>query len=267
MNENSENINSEFYNENYFNSPKKVLIIFIAFIITIILFYFIATIFISYGYREAMNATYFQSINTSGDNINNTLIIIDPGHGGEDRGAIANGLAEKDLNLAVAMKLNQFFILSGYTVIMTRTDDVLLYKEGQEDRKKFYDLRNRLEIAEKYENCIFISIHMNKFPLQSSHGLQVFYSDNDESSQVLAEMIQNESKLLDPTNTRKIKHDNNTIYILEKITKPAVLVECGFISNYEESRLLVDEQYQNKLAFILFCGITKFMNKTEISER
>lgn len=265
MNENTEDIKIEEFDECYFSVRRKILVFFFIFLSALIIFYFAATIFITRGYREAMNAEYYNSINVGAYPDNTPLIIIDPGHGGEDGGAQANNLYEKDINLVVSKMLAEFLSLSGYDVYLTRTEDVLLYKDGQENRKKYYDLRNRLEIAENKENCIFVGIHMNKFPLVSSKGLQVFYSKNNIMSNELAESIQNFSKLLDPINKRKIKAADSTIYILENITKPAVIVECGFLSNPAEAQLLSNIDYQRKLAFVIYGGVVNFLSENEDS--
>ena len=194
-------------------------------------------------------------------------MIIDAGHGGEDPGATDNGVKEKDLNLAVAKKLGAFFALSDVDVVYTRTTDTLLYGKGQEKSKKQYDLKNRVAIAEKYENAILISIHMNKFSVKSCKGLQTFYYNKNADSKALAGFIQTESKLLQPFNDREIKDENGTIYLLENTTKPAVLIECGFISNESEAKLLQSEEYQCKLAFAIFSGISKWMSSNDTRQK
>ena len=267
MNENTDDIKIEQYDECYFSVRRKILVFFFIFLAALIIFYFAATIFITRGYREAMYAAYYNSLDVDAYPDNTTMIIIDPGHGGEDSGAQANNLNEKDINLSVSKKLAQFLSLSGYTVYLTRTEDVLLYEQGQESKKKYYDLRNRLAIAENNNNCIFVSIHMNKFPLTSSKGLQVFYSSNNNLSMTLAESIQNYSKLLNPDNKRKIKRPElNTIFLLEEIKKPAVLVECGFLSNPSDAALLNNEEYQCKLAFVIYGGIVNFLSEIDLNE-
>lgn len=155
-------------------------------------------------------------------------IVLDAGHGGEDPGAVANGAIEKDINLSIAKKLKDFLELTGINVVLTRDKDVLLYTQEQAKSKKMYDLKNRLAFAEGFENAVFISIHMNKFTAERYFGPQTFYSENDARGLMLAECVQRATKLFSPDNTRVIKPENGTIYILENIQKPAVLVECGF---------------------------------------
>ena len=224
MNEYAEEIKLSQYNEEYFNVRKKLLVFFFIFLSALVVFYFISMIFLSRGYREAKSAAYYNSITALNDTKPKIMIIIDAGHGGEDGGASAHGYVEKDINLAVAKKLGEFLLLSGYDIVFTRTEDKLLYKPGQEGRMKYYDLWGRIDIAEANVNSIFVSIHMNKFPLESSRGLQVFYSRNHSFSKQLALTIQSESKLLDPANRRLAKPATSQIYILEKITRPAIII-------------------------------------------
>ena len=185
-------------------------------------------------------------------------LIIDPGHGGEDPGAVANGVSEKDLNLAISLKLRDFLALSDCNVVMSRTDDRLLYAEGESGRKKFYDLRNRLALSEEYPNSVFISIHQNKFPVEKYSGLQVFYSLKNNGGKELADLIQQCSRLVQPTNSRQTKPGTN-IFILENIEAPAVIVECGFISNPEEAASLCDSDYTDRLACAVCFGILQYI--------
>ncbi len=242
-----------------FKEPRFFLVALIILIAAVILFYFIASMITSVGYQ-----TFTEVDNIESASHNSITIILDPGHGGEDPGAIDNNVTEKEINLLVAHKTALFLRLSGYSVIMTRTDDRLLYNDGEEDRKKYFDLYNRVKIAAGESNAIFISIHMNKFPLESCSGLQTFYSANHPQSANLATMLQDVSKLLDPNNKRLAKPDLNTIFILKNLTIPSVLVECGFLSNPTEAKLLSTESYQDKLAFAIYCGIIKFLQEYNI---
>ncbi len=192
----------------------------------------------------------------------NVNLIIDPGHGGEDGGAISNGVVEKDLNLEISKKLRDFFLLTGINTHMTREDDRLLYKPGEENRKKYHDISNRISFVNTFENPVFISIHQNKFEIPKYKGLQVYYSKNHTSSEKLAEIIQTNTRThLTPDNTREIKAADSKIRVLNSLNVPAVLVECGFISNEQEARTLSDSQYQNKLAFIIFISSLNFLQE------
>lgn len=189
-------------------------------------------------------------------------IIIDAGHGGEDGGAGGkNGIIEKDLNLEIAFLLRDMLRASGINVIMTRTEDVLLYDRNADymGHKKSLDLRARLDIAKSVPNSIFISIHMNAFPSEKYSGLQVWYSRNNGESKLLAEIIQSTVKAkLQPENNRKIKAADSSIYLLDRAPWAAVLVECGFLSNENEAEKLSDPLYRQSLAFLLFSAITEY---------
>lgn len=199
-----------------------------------------------------------------------TTIIIDAGHGGEDGGAVGiDGVVEKDINLAISLKLMNLLEASGHKVIMTREKDQAIYDEGSSTlrEKKRSDLRNRMGIIKnsKKNNAIFVSIHQNKFPNPKYFGTQIFYSVNDPKSQDLAEKIKESVVgLIQPENTREIKPADKKIYLLHNADIPAVIVECGFLSNSEESKKLVDEKYQSQVAFSIYCGITSYiMNNSE----
>ncbi len=186
-------------------------------------------------------------------------VIIDAGHGGRDGGASTeDGVLEKDLNLSVAKKLQALLSLADINVVMTRETDVM-YADESSPHKKLDDLNVRLDMADDYEKCIFVSIHMNKFPVEKYSGLQVYYSKNNADSRVLADVIQNKtSSLLQSGNARITKAADSSIYILHHIKVPAVLVECGFLSNKAEAALLQTEEYQEKLAAIIAASVTEF---------
>ncbi len=188
------------------------------------------------------------------------VVVLDAGHGGEDGGAVApDGTAEKELNLAVAERLRALLEASGIRVVMTRDSDRMLYdpESDYQGKKKALDLLARRRIAEETENAVFISIHMNMFPSDSScRGLQVWYSPNHPGSRPLAESVQNFTKdFLQPENHRKAKSATSGIYLLHRLQIPAVLIECGFLSNPEELALLSSPEYQDTLALNLFLAI------------
>lgn len=184
-------------------------------------------------------------------------VILDAGHGGEDGGAVGvNGLLEKECNLAICEILRDLFECNGIRVVMTRSDDRLLYTDHVKGTLKTQDLRNRLEIARANENACFLSIHMNKFSDGKYAGLQVYYSPNSEKSREIASAIQlRTAELLQPDNTRKIKKADSSIYLLDRIQTPAVMVECGFLSNETEAAKLADGNYRKKLAMIIFSAV------------
>ncbi len=191
-------------------------------------------------------------------------VIIDAGHGGEDGGtSSASGLCEKDINLDLSVTLCEMLTLGGVNVVMTRTDDRLLYDRNIDfrGRKKILDLAARHSIEQETENAIFISIHMNAFTDPRYSGLQVWYSPNHpDSSEIAGRIQENTQKHLQPENHRKIKKAGSDIYLLDRATSPAVLVECGFLSNVEEAKKLGSSEYRQKLAFIMFSSIMQYIS-------
>ena len=193
------------------------------------------------------------------------IVIIDAGHGGEDCGAIGiDGRYEKDLNFEISCLLGEMLSEKGYSVVYTRTTDKLLYSEEENIKglRKFYDLKNRCKIAKEYENSLFISIHMNSFAESKYSGLQVYFSPKDPTSEALAGSIQSAvADLLQPQNKRSVKKATSRIFILNEIKKPAVLVECAFLSNPEECRMIATPEYRKKLTFCIFSGICEFISE------
>lgn len=155
---------------------------------------------------------------------------------------------------------------SGYRVIMTRTED-----SGTEENpkssiasRKRSDLNNRLKLMDENPDAIYVSIHLNKFTSSAAIGAQVFYTPNFEEAKTLGDEIQKSIiKLLQPENTRVIKQGTSSTYLLKKATVPAVIVECGFLSNSRELEKLKDEDYQSQMAFAIASGINDYMNKKE----
>lgn len=194
----------------------------------------------------------------------NITVIIDAGHGGEDGGCEGNGLIEKDLNLDIARRVASLLEEAGVKVVMTRDTDILLYDKNSDyvGKKKAQDVRKRLEIAQNQENPVLVSIHMNYFAQTQYSGLQVWYSKNDTRSKILANLIQNETKnTLQPSNTRSIKEATSGIFLLHNATFPAVLIECGFLSNVDEARALGNEEYRQSLSKIFFDAIMTYISQ------
>ncbi len=190
-------------------------------------------------------------------------VILDAGHGGEDGGASGqSGVLEKDLNLDIALTVGAYLEQSGIRVIYTRTEDILLYDKNTNyhGRKKVLDLAARLKIANQTENSIFVSIHMNSFPIEKYKGLQVYYAKKEEKSQILAQMIQNNAKnLIDADNDRKVKAATSAIYLLDRAEHPAVLIECGFLSNAEDLARLSSPEYRTALSLVIAHSIAEYL--------
>lgn len=206
----------------------------------------------------------FSAAEASSMPITQKTVIVDAGHGGDDCGAIGiDGTVEKDINLDIALKLEKILKFYGFNVIMTRTQDVMTCDDGLDSlrKRKISDIHNRFELMRKNPDAIFISVHQNKFEDSSQHGTQVFYSGNDERSKELAEAIQTSVTLtLQRKNDRVVKKSGSGIYLLYHAKIPAVLVECGFISNSDEVKKLKDESYRMKLAILIADGLLKYLS-------
>lgn len=190
-------------------------------------------------------------------------LIIDAGHGGEDGGAVSdNGVLEKDLNLLIANDTADLLFLFGFDVTKTRNDDISLSTDEDTVRfRKVADMKKRLEIFNSSENNVVISIHQNKFTESKYYGTQIFYSPNNDKSKTLAENIKFSVKsLLQPENERECKEADSGIYLLKNTDKPAVIVECGFISNYEECQKLLTDSYQKQMSYSIVAGFLDYFN-------
>lgn len=190
-------------------------------------------------------------------------VVIDAGHGGADPGKVGiNDALEKDINLEIAKKLQQFLEMADVEVILTRDSDAGLYDENASN-KKVQDMKRRVAIIEEAQPVMTVSIHQNSYHEEYVHGAQTFYYANSEQSKLLAEKIQ-QSLLngVDNENTRTAK-SNDSYYLLKKTSSPIVIVECGFLSNSEEAQKLASDYYQEKLAWAIHLGILQYINSQE----
>ncbi len=192
--------------------------------------------------------------------VNVPRIVIDPGHGGVDGGAQGpDGTLEKNLNLAISLSLGDMLRLFGYEVVLTRETDTSLHDASASTvrEKKVSDMKNRLALYDSSD--LTVSIHQNKFGQAQSHGTQLFCSPNNPASQTLgAALRETICSLLQPDNTRELKTGDKNIYLLYKTTAPAVIVECGFLSNPEELQQLKDPEYRQKFAYAVACGVLQY---------
>ena len=189
------------------------------------------------------------------------MIVIDAGHGGEDGGAEVDGVLEKDINLSIAGKLSEILRLCGCRVTEIRDEDISVYDSDAQTlrEKKVSDLKRRVEIANENDNNILVSIHQNKFDNSAYSGAQLFYSSNHDDSRVLAESIRSAiTSLLQKDNTRELKPAGSDIYLLDHAEVPAVIVECGFLSNQQERSKLMDDDYQNEMAYAVAMGVLEY---------
>ena len=192
-------------------------------------------------------------------------VVIDAGHGGFDSGKVGiDGTLEKDVNLEIAKKLESLLLSADIHVIMTRHDDTGLYTESSENKKR-QDMQNRAILMNDSDADCIISIHQNSYPEESIDGAQVFYYAGSEEGKKLASILQhNLIQKADPQNHRTEKA-NDSYFLLKKVSAPVVIAECGFLSNVEESKKLVDDTYQQKLAWAIHLGILQYLHHISIS--
>lgn len=191
-------------------------------------------------------------------------ILVDAGHGGEDGGAQSRGgVLEKDINLEIAKRVYLILQLLGFDTRLTRSDDTLHYDAECETmrEKKVSDIRYRFGLIENTPNAVFLSIHQNHFSEPRYHGAQVFYSENRSESRTLADAIQKSIvRTLQPDNERAIKPCGSEVFLINNAQKPAVMVECGFLSNPQEAEKLNDRNYQTAISVCIVQGLLDYFN-------
>lgn len=188
------------------------------------------------------------------------VVILDAGHGGSDPGKVGvNEAKEKDINLAIALKVKALLEKQKIEVIMTREDDTMLAKASATN-KKIEDMKARVEMINKNAPSIVVSIHQNSYQQESIKGAQVFYYTHSDGGKEAAEQMQKALLACDPDNTRQAKA-NDTYYLLKRTEVPTIIVECGFLSNWKEAKLLVTDEYQDKMAQAICDGIQSCLEK------
>ncbi len=207
--------------------------------------------------------TTHQAMSKSGQYFPN--IIIDAGHGGVDSGAVGiDNVLEKDINLSIALKLRDLLNATGFNTTMTREIDESIHNKSAKSirAKKVSDMKNRLNLANADANNLLISIHQNKFEESQYNGAQVFFSKNNPCSHELAQSIRAAIVgLLQKDNSREVKPSPKGVFLLNKATVPAIIVECGFLSNNDDVNNLLNENYQEQMAFSIYCGFLDFWRK------
>lgn len=202
-----------------------------------------------------------ESVPTVSLPVSGKTIVIDAGHGKPDEGAqSSNGTAEAETNLKIALKLQNLLEQSGSSVILTRSDENAIYDVDSRTlkQKKVSDIHNRVKIGNESSADIFVSIHLNKIPQQQYDGWQTFYKNGDGNAQKLAVSIQNNlNDAIQKENNRVAKTIEN-IYIVKHVEIPTTIVECGFLSNPDEEKLLLEDEYQNRLAWGIYNGIIDY---------
>ncbi len=203
---------------------------------------------------DRQNAVYAAKMATD----NQPIIVIDAGHGGFDGGAEGNGVVEKDINLQISKKTELIAQLLGYKTVMTRTtdDDIADMENFPQRNEKTSDMHKRLSMLTEYQGALAVSIHQNKYEKSYVHGAMVYYAPNDMGSSELAQSIQDSIvHLLQADNDKKtVKATNDLFLLYQNNSNPAVIVECGFLSNPDEALLLQDSIYQTKLALAIING-------------
>lgn len=189
-------------------------------------------------------------------------IVIDAGHGGIDPGKVGiNDALEKDINLALALKLRDKFSQDSIRIILTRDSDTGLYSEGSTN-KKAEDMQTRCKIISDASPIFTVSLHQNSYPSPEVCGAQVFYFGQSQDGKKLADMIQDSLiSNVDPDNHRVAKA-NESYYLLKKTPTPTVIVECGFLSNPTEADLLLTDDYQNQLVDAIYNGIQNYLSES-----
>lgn len=192
------------------------------------------------------------------DKLKDMIIVVNAGHGGNDPGKVGkNNIIEADINLAIALKLEVALKEKVCQVIMTRTDSNNLSKP-EASNKKTSDMKERIRIMEEAHPEIILSIHQNSYGDSQVKGAQVFYHSQSKEGEKLAKALQDALvNNVDASNKRKSK-EGDDYYLLRKSTAPAVIIECGFLSNPTETALLVDDGYQEKIADAIIQGILNY---------
>ena len=205
-----------------------------------------------------------KTIMTMATPVSSKTIIVDAGHGGEDGGAVSdNGVSEAEINLKIALKLQQLLEQSGSNVVLTRSDDNAIYDVDKKTlrEKKNSDIRNRVRIGNNSSADIFVSIHLNKIPENQYYGWQTFFKDGNEDGKRLATCIQSNLNETIQKENKRVPLKISNVYIIKHVEIPTVIVECGFLSNQQEEKLLQQEEYQNRLAWGIYNGIMDYFVK------
>lgn len=210
---------------------------------------------------EEGNAAY-----TAANATKKTVVVIDAGHGGKDPGKVGcNGALEKDINLQIALRLKKLLEQNEVVVVMTREEDKDLASEQAVNRKN-EDLKARVALMQEVSPVLMVSIHQNSFTEEDVDGAQVFYYFASEAGKCLAGMVQGRLKQELSDGNHRMAKANKDYYLLKKAECPAVIVECGFLSNQAEAALLITEEYQEKVAFAIHLGIMEYINTAEYIE-
>ncbi len=206
-----------------------------------------------------------RALPTAAEAAERPVIVVDAGHGGLDSGAVGgNGTLEKDVNLSIVRILRDMLELSGFDVVLTRSEDISIYDAGVEGirNQKLSDMDNRLEIVQSYPDSIFLCIHQNNYTDPQYFGGQMFYNNNNPNNRTLAQIMQNKFAELQPGNDREIKLSGDELFLLKSNQNPSLMIECGFLSNPDEEARLSTWEYQQQVAFTIFGGVMEYIDAT-----
>lgn len=234
----------------------------IGLVLFVVLFSAASGIAVKFGLKlvEAENAA--RAVSNASKNT--FVAVIDAGHGGEDGGCCNGKILEKDINLDIAKRVSGLCSLLGIDTKLTRCDDEMLYDlyddlEDYSGKKKVYDLKNRVRFAKEENADIYVGIHINKFPDSECRGMQIYYAEKVEKSDVLAETVRAKSiEMLGTDGEREIKKGRSSIFVLSHASCPAVLVECGFLSNPSDVERLTSDEGKLCAAAIIASGISEY---------
>lgn len=213
----------------------------------------------------------YRNTTTQGANIgyddNKLSIIIDPGHGGMDSGAVNKyGENEAPINLQISKKLMLFLDSMGFEVQMTRYSNDGLYAQSSNTtirEKKNEDLKKRIDIINNSNADLVISIHLNSFTQSQYYGAQTFYKKGCEESKIIAKVLQENLKEVLDSNNKRVPQVKSDVKVIDNSNIPIVLVECGFVSNPEEGKILSTSDYQEKIAWAIFKGLIEYIENNK----
>ena len=224
---------------------------------------------LTFGMQISIKEKEGLTVETTSTPASNKTVVIDAGHGSPDEGAESNnGTTEARINLKIALKVQKLLEQTGSTVILTRSDDNAIYDLDSKSlrQKKVSDIKNRVKIGNESSADIFVSIHLNKIPQQQYYGWQCFYNSKNENSKMLAEQLQENLNESIQKENKRVAMNLNTVYIMKNVEIPISIVECGFLSNPEEEKQLQEDEYQNRLAWGIYNGITDYFYNLENSK-
>lgn len=237
-------------------NKKRIQIVLSAILVSVLVF----------GVQLSVRQKQELTVETTSTPTSDKTIVIDAGHGTPDEGAESkNGTTEAEINLKIALKVQNLLEQTGCTVILTRSDENAIYDLDSKTlkQKKISDIKNRVKIGNQSSADIFVSIHLNKIPQQQYYGWQCFFNSKNENSKKLAEQLQENLNDSIQKENKRVAMRLDTVYIMKNVEIPISIVECGFLSNPEEEKQLQEDEYQNRLAWGIYNGITDYFYNLE----